>query len=406
MLEGLEQTNLVVRVRAGAGGKACWDAQWRYRLGPHEEWRLKKRRLGLAWQEQDRSGGWHKRSGRCPEDWLDERAANNAASAAMALHGKELDQAAAEGARRTAAERTVRALALDWLSWLEGVWGAKPSTVKDYRFLLREPCEPFKRGSGTSPGWIMKAFGDRPADEVKTAEVGRSLRDLDREGLTARNVNKHREVLAAIFIYGCRADTFEVPRNPVLGTDKRRQAPPAALDYYEVEEVEALACTCEQGRQREPREIFDEAEREARQQEDRQDAEAFRLLFYTGLRLSEMLVLRWGDVDLDGRLLAVRRGLSAGVDGCRRVAVHGSCRHRCLLCMGSRDSARARISQAPRTMSWSTASVAGSMPLPFGAATSGDARRPGYDRSVCTGCGMPRAAWSRAPRTRSSSATS
>ena len=112
----------------------------------------------------------------------------------MAAHVAELEEAA-EAARRAAAERTVRALAHDWLSWLEEVWGAKPSTVKDYSFLLREPGEPIKRGSGTSPGRIMNAFGDRPADEVTTAEVSRFPRSLDREGLTPRNVNKHREVL-------------------------------------------------------------------------------------------------------------------------------------------------------------------------------------------------------------------
>jgi integrase len=46
--------------------------------------------------------------------------------------------------------------------------------------------------------------------------------------------------------------------------------------------------------------------------EDHRDAEAFRLLFYTGLRLGELLPLRWEDVDLADRLLLVRRGLSAG----------------------------------------------------------------------------------------------
>lgn len=154
-------------------------------------------------------------------------------------------------------------------------------------------------------------------------------------------MNKHREVLQSIFTYGCRADTFELARNPVVGTDKRRQAPPAALDYYGVEEVEALARTCEQGGQREPREIVDEAERDARHQEDRQDADAFRLLFYTGLRLGEMLVLRWGDVDLDGRPLFVRRGLSAGVEGLPKVATRASCRSRCQRFVRWRDSARA-----------------------------------------------------------------
>jgi len=36
-----------------------------------------------------------------------------------------------------------------------------------------------------------------------------------------------------MFTYGCRADAFGLPANPVLGTDKRRQAPPEALDYYD-----------------------------------------------------------------------------------------------------------------------------------------------------------------------------
>jgi integrase len=35
-------------------------------------------------------------------------------------------------------------------------------------------------------------------------------------------------------------------------------------------------------------------------------------LFYTGLRLGEVLTLRWADVDVQDRLLLVRRGLSAG----------------------------------------------------------------------------------------------
>ena len=49
-------------------------------------------------------------------------------------------------------------------------------------------------------------------------------------------------------------------------------------------------------------------------QEDQRDADAFRLLFYTGIRLGEALTLRWADVDLEGRML-VQRGLSAGEEG-------------------------------------------------------------------------------------------
>jgi hypothetical protein len=65
----------------------------------------------------------------------------------------------------------------------------------------------------------MKAFGDRSAADVTTAEVSQLLRSLDREGLTPRNVNKHREVLASMFAYGCRSDP---------GANMRRRAPGAS----------------------------------------------------------------------------------------------------------------------------------------------------------------------------------
>src|SRR5947209_14457119 len=122
----IEQCNLVVRLREGAQGKAYWDAQWRYRSGPAESWSLKKRRLGLAWQEPDGNGGWRKRKGRCPDGWLDERTASVTALAAIEEHAREL--IAEERRRREAAERkpTVRELAQEWLEWLEEVKGAKP----------------------------------------------------------------------------------------------------------------------------------------------------------------------------------------------------------------------------------------------------------------------------------------
>ena len=302
----------MIRLREGAGGRAYWDAQWRCRTAPGEPWRLKKRRLGLAWQEPDGSGGWRKRKGRCPDGWLDERSANIAAVAAMEEHAHEL--ADEQRRRREPAERkvTVRELAHEWLSWLVEVKGAKPATVADYRWLLREPGQPYRRGEGVSNGRIMAALGDRTAAEVTTADVTRFLRSLDAAGLTPRNVNKHRQVMAAIFTYGCRSDTHELALNPVAATDKRREDPPAALDYYEVEEVEALARACERGEHRHGKPPVDPGERVAREWEDRRDADAFRLLFYTGLRLGEVLTLRWEDVDLSDRMLLVRRGLSAG----------------------------------------------------------------------------------------------
>jgi integrase len=289
-----------MRPRDGRGEKVYWDAQWRFRTEASEPWRMKKQRLGFAWLEPDGSGGWRKRKGRCREGWLDERAANLAADRAMNEHAAVL-RAAAERARKER-ERllTVRVAAREWLTWLEQVRGAKPSTMRDYRTLLREPGERHKRG-------------DRPITEVTTTDVSRFLRLLDSEGLKPRNVNKYRQVLQAMFTYTCRSDTFALASNPVEHTDKRREPQPAALDYYEVEEVEALARVCEQGAHR-PTAAVSDAERVARLGEDHQDAEAFRILFYTGMRIGELLTLRWSDVDLDARLLLVRRNLSAGVE--------------------------------------------------------------------------------------------
>lgn len=310
----IEQTGFILRVREGTRGRIYWDAQWRYRTSADATWTPRKQRLGLAWQEADGDGGWRKRRGRCQDGWLDEHAATLAAVDAMREHALTLQRNALTAYEQATRKMTVRELAAEWLTWLDEVKGAKPSTLEDYGFMLREPGTPHKRGKRVSPGRIMKAVGDRPAEEVTTRELSAFLRELDREGLTPRNVNKHREVLSSIFTYACRDDTLGLPKNPVEGTDQRREPPPAALDYYEVEEVEALARACEQGKQRTLSPVKDPAEIATRKAEDRRDAEAFRLLFYTGLRLGEVVTLRWADVDLEGRLLLVRRGLSSGVE--------------------------------------------------------------------------------------------
>jgi hypothetical protein len=148
----------------------------------------------------------------------------------------------------------------------------------------------------------MRAFGDARHDEVTTADVSAFLRELDREGLTPRNVNKHRQVLAAIFKYVCRADIYALAVNPATGTDKHREGRPAALDYYEVHDVEALACACERDEQPVGRTIIDPNEVVVRAREGRQDAEA------------------WADVDPVDRILLVRRGLSAGEESAPKGA--------------------------------------------------------------------------------------
>lgn len=308
----------VLLVRAGDDGTPYFEAKWRDAQGKQV-----KRRLGPAWLEPDGEGGWVKRRGRVPEGWLDEARAHVAAAEKVAEVEREREEAAL--AREREQVPTVRRVAHEWLEWRRDVKGGSPATLASNETLLREPGAPHKRGNGRSKGRIMKRFGDRPVDEVETREVSAFLRELDAEGLSPANVNKHRALLHAIFAYAMRPDTYELESNPVAGTDKRYEPEPEALDHYEVHEVEALAAVCERGAQRgRPRNykgrpaLLSIEEQAAQHAEDQQDADLFRVKFYAGLRLGEIVALRWRDVqvlpDLTGGILHVEHAVSAGVE--------------------------------------------------------------------------------------------
>jgi len=274
------------------------------------------RSLGRAWVEPDGAGGWRRRRGRSPEGTLTEAEAGARMLELVRTHDAEQAALEAEAEERRRRGVTFRELAHDWLVYLEREKGAKPSTLRDYRWLLAEPDAPHSRGTGRSPGRLMRAFGDRPAKSITTWDVAEYLRQLDREHANPRTVNKHRQVVSAIYGYGMREDTLRLEVNPAAGTSKRREPPPAALDFYEPEEIEAIARAAERGAHREvSRLVYDDDELAARALENRQDAELYRIAAYTGLRLGELLALRWADVNLSTRRLVVHRALSDRTEG-------------------------------------------------------------------------------------------
>ena len=119
-----------------------------------------------------------------------------------------------------------------------------------------------------------------------------------------------------MFGYACREDSYGLPRNPVTATTKRREMPAAVLDFYEPEEVEALARAAAAGLHRPPpTRRLSADELEWRAWEDRQDGELYRMAAYTGMRMGELLTLRWEDVGLGQRRVIVHRAVSAGVEG-------------------------------------------------------------------------------------------
>ena len=302
-------------VRRGRAGRPFYEAKWRH------NGRQLLRRVGPAWLEEDGNGGWQARRGRVPDGSYDAKRATVRMAELIAEHAAEAANDEREERARRERPVSFREVAHDWLDWLTNVTRARAATLRDYRSLLSEPGMRHARGDGRCEGRIMAAFGDIPAAQIKTADVSSFLRTLDGAGLSPRNVNKHRQVLSSVFSYGQREDTFDLPANPVSATDKRRELPAAALDFYEPEEVEALARSASGGAHRSEARgrggvmNLSPEELEARTVEDAQDGELFRLLAYTGLRLGEALALRWSDVDLASRRLIVQRAVSGGVEG-------------------------------------------------------------------------------------------
>jgi integrase len=309
------------------GGRPFYEAKFFHRG------RQVKRRIGPAWLERDLdSGAWrkhHKR--RVPDGVFDEaRAYVRATEIVSEYIAAEVD---AERVERERVQRSItfREVAHAYLEWLEKVRGAKPATLRDHRYVLSEPGMPYKRGKGTTAGHVMAALGDRPAAQITTRKIETLLNkigdsSIDKQGagsdgdeparkMAPRTINKYRAVISAVFNYGCRPSTFALPGNPANDADKRREPHPGVLVFYTPEEVEAIGRALEKGEHRDPsRPAVTPEEIEAQRAEDHQDAELVRIGYYTGLRMGELLALRWRNVDFANSVLKFDRAISAGVE--------------------------------------------------------------------------------------------
>jgi integrase len=274
-----------------------------------------KRRLGPAWLEPDGAGGHRRRRGRPKPGYFDEHTAIVAKDRLVREVELELAERAAAAERAANAPPTFRAVAHAYLDWLERVRGAKPSTLRDHRYLLAEPGTVHRRTSKTHRGLIIGALGDRPATEITTRNINRLLADVAKTGVSPRTVNRHRQLVCAIFSFGCLEATFALPHNPALAADRRPEPERARLDFYSPEDIEALARALADGRHRDPsRAAVSTDEAAARADEDRQDAELVRVAAYTGLRRGELVALRWRDLDFERSKLVVCRAVSGGIE--------------------------------------------------------------------------------------------
>jgi integrase len=294
--------NLIVREQ---GQKLFYEVKFRY------NGRQVGRRIGPAWLS---SGTQHrefqKRAGRVAPGFFDERSAHVRAAEVVAQYVADERNAEALAEERRVHGATFREVAHAYLQWLEDVRGAKPTTMRSHRSVLAEPGTRHARGGRSTAGYIMGALGDKPATKVTTAEVEQVLRTVAKTDVTPRTVNHYREIICAVFNYGMRPGAFSLPTNPAKFADRRRAAAPGPLIFYTYDEVEALARALAAGLHR----PYHYNRLDAEVEEDHRDAEAVRVSAYAGLRMGELLALRWVDVDWEGTALTVSRAVSDGVE--------------------------------------------------------------------------------------------
>jgi integrase len=245
----------------------------------YARWRDSMRRqrtklLGPAWVEQ-RDGQWRNRRGRKPEGALTIEDALLGVQSLASAHEVELTgQADLRGA-------TFEDVAWAWHANGRNVVGWRPSTIEDREHTIRRH--------------LLPAFGRRPIRSLDRVEVRRwwaQLHSSSREGgrLSDRNCNKLLTELRAILNWA--REDYELESNAADGIAKHPERNSERPSFFTREQVEALVGAAS----------------------TEQDALAFKIAAYAGLRRGEVVSLRWRCVDFARSNLYVNESVSAGQD--------------------------------------------------------------------------------------------
>jgi integrase len=232
-----------------------WYAKWRDEAGQHQ------RRLGPAWTGR----------GRPPEGYLTKITAQAALDAILAdaRRGQLTGQVATTKA-------TFAEAAAEFLRWIEHDRQRKRSTLDDYRSAVN--------------AHLLPAFGTLRLEEVTTPRVDAwRAKAVAEKRLANKSINKILAVLHGIFERARKV--YGLPANPVADVEKQPRRKRASINVFSGEEVHALV----------------------RAAESEQDGAIYLTAAFTGLRMGELVALRWRDVDFDGQAIQVRASFTHGV---------------------------------------------------------------------------------------------
>ncbi len=178
--------------------------------------------------------------------------------------------------------------AAEWLRYVEQERGRKPSTLADYRSVVR--------------AHFLPAFGDQPLERITAETIERWLAVQLREGeLSRRSLQKMVVLLNGIFRRARKV--WKLPQNPVADIERLPVSKRTDIEFYSPEEVHALV----------------------RASGDEQDGALFLTAAMTGLRMGELLALRWRDVDFATQTMRVTASYTAGTLGTPKSGLGGLC---------------------------------------------------------------------------------
>jgi len=214
-----------------------------------------QKKLGPAWTERGRPpAGYYTK--RLAGDWLRE----------------VLDQArrgTLPGMVRTGA--TFADAAGEYLRYIEHDRGRKPSTVRGYRSAIA--------------AHLLLAFGSLAVEDVSTEAIERWIAGYD------GSVRSRNKLLIEIHgILGRAKKVYGLRENAAAGVEKFQAPRSGDIRVFSPEEVWALV----------------------RAASSEQDGALFLAAAFTGLRMGELLALRWRDIDFAGNTIRVRASYYLG----------------------------------------------------------------------------------------------